>query len=296
MSCTRARAAASAPRAPPTRSTVPRISSSERWLVQSTVTPAPTRSRTISRWRSEKASTRSGSRARILSSRKVVNPPTFAFSRTASGRWAVPGTPTTRSPAPTRYAISAVSEVRQTMRCGKSTAVLPYTLAFVDLAVGQAPLEAQVFLPRHGRRAGGENFSRPARAVGQQIDRHRGQSLGGCDVGEAGIDDLEVGGVTGAAGAAHVGMEDGHDVAEVAHVRRAGPVADLAEVLGSEHGLRVLLEEAGHGGVAGHGKVARQGLDLHLGPQGQGPRPQRAIDLGVGVEDRLHGPSAHVRL
>ena len=127
MSWTSARAAGSHPSAPPMRRIAPSTSSSERWLVQSTATPAPIRSRTTSFCRSENASTRSGSRARILSTRKVVKPPTRAFSRTASGRRAVPGTPTTRSPAPTREAISAVSAVRQTIRWGKSTPVLPYT-------------------------------------------------------------------------------------------------------------------------------------------------------------------------
>src|SRR6185369_539190 len=38
----------------------------------------------------------------------------------------VPGTPTTRSPAPSRKAISAVSAVRQTMRRGKSARLDPY--------------------------------------------------------------------------------------------------------------------------------------------------------------------------
>ena len=127
MSAISARASPSRPSAPPMTRIASRASSNERWLVQSTLTPAPMRSRTTSRWRSENASTRSGSSARIFSSLNVVKPPTFALSRAASGRRAVPGTPTTRSPAPTRNAISAVSAVRQTTRRGKSIAVLPYT-------------------------------------------------------------------------------------------------------------------------------------------------------------------------
>src|SRR5438128_1506103 len=59
-------------------------------------------------------------------------PPARAFSRAASGRRAVPGTPITRSPAPRVKAISAVSAVRQTMRWGKSTAVLPYIAGSAD--------------------------------------------------------------------------------------------------------------------------------------------------------------------
>src|SRR5207247_3710178 len=55
-------------------------------VLQSTVIPLPIRSRTTSFWRSENASTRSGSSARILSSLNVVKPPTGTFSRTAYGR------------------------------------------------------------------------------------------------------------------------------------------------------------------------------------------------------------------
>src|SRR5262245_45916244 len=126
MSPTTARAPASQPRAPPTRRIDARISSNDRGFVQSTATPAPIRSAAIPRCRSEKARTRSGSRARIRSVRNVVKPPTRARSRAASGRRATPGTPTTRSPAPTMNAISVVSAVRQTMRRGNSTGLLPY--------------------------------------------------------------------------------------------------------------------------------------------------------------------------
>src|SRR5207247_7538921 len=152
------------------RRIAPRTSSNERWLVQRTATPAPIRSRTISRWRSEKARTRSGSSARMRSSLKVVNPPTRAFSRAASGRRAVPGTPTTRSPAPRRNAISAVSAVRQTIRWGSSIAVLPYNrLALVHLALGEAALEGEVLLARHGRLGLGEDLARAGRAVPEEV-------------------------------------------------------------------------------------------------------------------------------
>src|SRR5207249_10857332 len=79
----------------------------------------------------ENLSSRDGSRARIRAVRKVVKHPTRARSRAAAGRRAVPGTPTTRSPAPTMNAISVVSAVRQTMRRGNSTGLLPY----IDLSV-----------------------------------------------------------------------------------------------------------------------------------------------------------------
>ena len=76
-----------------------------------------------------------------------------------------------------------------------------------------------------------QHLARAGGAVAEQVDRHRGQGLGGAEVGELLVDDLVVGAVAGAGGAAHVGMEDRHDHAEVAHVGRAGAVADLPVVL-----------------------------------------------------------------
>src|SRR5438477_13109955 len=77
-------------------------------------------------------------------------PPTFAFSRAPSDRLTVPGTPTTRSPAPSRCATSAVSDVRQTTRRGNSIAVLPYIHSegdFVPLPTVVARLSACSALP-----------------------------------------------------------------------------------------------------------------------------------------------------
>src|SRR5216110_874086 len=266
MSWTRARAPASQPSVPPMRSTARSTSSTERGFVQSTVIPLPIRSRTTSFWRSENASTRSGSSARILSSLNVVKPPTRAFARAASGRRAVPGTPTTRSPAPRRQAISAVSAVRQTIRWGSSIAVLPYNrLALVHLALGEATLEGEVLLARHGRLGLGEDLARAGRAVPEEVHHHRRERLRGDEVRERLVDDRVVRAVAGAAGATDVRMEDRHDHGEVAHVGRARPVADLAVVLLAHERRRVRLERVRHGRVARHGHVAGQRLDLDLG-------------------------------
>ena len=75
-------------------------SSTERGLAQKTGSPARISSALTSACRSENARTRSGSSARIRSTRKVVKPPTRGLAAASAGRRAVPGTPTTRSPAP----------------------------------------------------------------------------------------------------------------------------------------------------------------------------------------------------
>src|SRR2546425_7664102 len=251
MSWTSSRARPSHPSAPPIRRMARRTSSKERWFVQRTVTPLAISSRAMSFWRSEKPSTRSGSRARILSTRNVVKPPTFAFSRATSGRRAVPGTPTTRSPAPTRWAISAVSAVRQTMRRGKSIEVLPYTRsALVELSPGDRPLESEVLLARHRRPGGLEDLAGAGRAVRQHVDDHRGQRLGRGDVGQRLVDDLVVGAVPGAAGATDIRMEHGHHLREIAHVRGARAVSDLLVMLLADQRDGVLFKVVGHGGVA----------------------------------------------
>ena len=48
--------------------------------------------------------------------------------------------------------------------------------------------------------------------------------------------------------------------------------------------------------VAVEREIAGEGLDLHGGAQREGARPQRAVHLGVGVEDGGQGAPAHVGL
>ncbi len=73
----------------------------------------------MSACRSEKPSTRSGSSARILSIFALMNAETFGFSlRARGGRTVKPEMPTMRSSSPSRYSVSVVSSVRQTMRVG----------------------------------------------------------------------------------------------------------------------------------------------------------------------------------
>src|SRR5437867_3904534 len=295
MSWISARAGVSHPSAPPIMRIVLSTSSNERWFVHSTATPLPIRSRMTSFWRSEKPSTRSGSSARILSSLNVVKPPTLAFSRASSGRRAVPGTPTTRSPAPSTCTISAVSVVRQTTRCGKSTAVLPYTRSgLVHLAPSDATLEREVLLARH-RRLRADDLARAGGAVGEHVDGHRRQRLGRGEVRERLVHDLKVRTMAAPARAADIWMEDRHHLGEIAHVGGTRAMADLPVVLVAQQPRHRRLEAGGHRGVAAHRHVTRQRLDLDGGAERQRARPQGAVDLDVRVEDRLDRAATHVR-
>src|SRR5712664_4170916 len=77
------------------------------------------RSAAMSAWRSENVRTRSGFSARILLIFAEVKALTQGFSRRAcGGRTTYPEMPTMRSCSPSRYSVSTVSSVRQTIRLG----------------------------------------------------------------------------------------------------------------------------------------------------------------------------------
>ena len=98
---------------------MPRISSTERWLNTMTATPRRISAAAMSACRSEKPRTRSGSSSTIRSIFADVNAATFGLSRRASGgRTVKPEMPTMRASSPSRYSVSVVSSVRQTMRSG----------------------------------------------------------------------------------------------------------------------------------------------------------------------------------
>src|SRR5580704_13094911 len=83
--------------------------------------PARASAAAMSACRSENASTRSGRSSQILSIRALVNAETFGFSRRArGGRTVKPEIPTIRQSSSSRYSVSVVSSVRQTMRSGYS--------------------------------------------------------------------------------------------------------------------------------------------------------------------------------
>src|SRR5215831_5112122 len=111
-----------------------RISSTLRWLNVSTFSPRRTSSAVRSACKSENASTRSGSSATILSNFALMNAETFGFSRASGGRTVYPETPTMRSPWPSRYSVSVVSSVRQTMRLGKLDIGEDEAVTFDDLS------------------------------------------------------------------------------------------------------------------------------------------------------------------
>src|ERR1700730_4288736 len=94
------------------------------------------RSATMSAWRSEKVRTRSGFRARILSIFAEMNALTRGFSRRAcGGRTTYPEIPTIRSCSPSRYSVSTVSSVRQTIRLGGN--IQPSPRSIVTFAMGR---------------------------------------------------------------------------------------------------------------------------------------------------------------
>src|SRR2546427_251741 len=191
----------------------------------------------------------------------------------------------------------SVSEVRQTIRCGSSIAVLPYNrLALVDLALREPALEGEILLARHRGPGLGQDLASAGSALPEEVDHHRRERLRGDEVRERLVDDLVVRPVAGVAGAPDVRMQDRHDHGEVAHVGRARPMADLAVVLLAHERRRVLLEPARHRRVTRHGHVAGQRLDLDPGAECLRAGTQRAVHFLVGVQDRLDRPATHVRL
>ena len=83
----------------------------------------------MSACRSENPSTRSGSSATIRSIFALVNAETRGFSlRARGGRTVKPEMPTMRASSPSRYSVSVVSSVRQTMRVGYGEAVTAMAL------------------------------------------------------------------------------------------------------------------------------------------------------------------------
>jgi len=90
------------PRRPPTSRMDWRISSIERGIGAEDGQAGPGSARRfMSAWEVGERQDQVGLEGEgIRSARKVVKPPTLGLSRASGGRWAVPGTPTTRSPAP----------------------------------------------------------------------------------------------------------------------------------------------------------------------------------------------------
>src|SRR5881296_52485 len=168
--------------------------------------------------------------------------------------------------------------------------------AAIDLAPAHAPLELDVCRARHSRnRPRGHRF-RLGGAAPKRSNAMAAHRPGGHHVREMAVNDLVVGSVAGAAGAAHVGMEDRNHLAQVTHVRRAGAVPGLAALAGAEQSLRISPERARHRRIGAQRQITRQGLDLDLGAEGQRAGSERAVDLRVGVADALERAASHVRL
>ena len=115
---------ASQPIMPPNVRIMRKISATLRWLKRCTSSPTRASCAAMSACRSEKPRTRSGCSARMRSIFALVNAETRGFSlRARAGRTVKPEIPTMRRSSPSRYSVSVVSSVRQTIRCGKEWAV-----------------------------------------------------------------------------------------------------------------------------------------------------------------------------
>ena len=94
--------------------------------------------------------------------------------------------------------------------------------------------------------------------------------------------------MTGAGSGAGVGMHDGHDLAHVAHIRRAAAiaVAGVGRNLGRPHqNARVGLEQVHQCLVVLDRQVARNRHYLDFRSQRQGSGAKASVHLGVGVGD-----------
>src|SRR5207244_10563467 len=120
-------------------------------------------------------------------------------------------------------------------------------LALVDLALGDAAVEGEVAVARQAGGGVGEDLAGAGGVVPEQVDDHRGQGLGGGDVGERGIGDRVVGGVAGAAGAAHLGVRDWGELAVMCHVGRGGSMEVVVSWLGGVDASGDMLDVDGCG-------------------------------------------------
>ena len=71
-------------------------------------------------------------------------------------------------------------------------------------------------------------------------------------------------------------------------------MARLAIPVRADEGDGIVFEKARHGPVAVEGQIAGQRVDLDGRAEGERPRPERAVDLGIGVDDGVEGPPADV--
>ena len=157
-------------------------------------------------------------------------------------------------------------------------------------------LEFHICRSRHPRTGAPDHLAGAGGAVPQEVDHHRRHRPRRHHVGEMRVGDRVVGAVAATARAAHVRVEHRNHLAQVAHVGRARAMARLAAFAGAEEGVNVSPEGARHRRVGTQRQIARQGVDLDLGAEGQGTGPERPVDLLVGVAYALERATADVRL
>ena len=73
-------------------------------------------------------------------------------------------------------------------------------------------------------------------------------------------------------------------------------MARLAIAVRADEGDGIVLEVARHGPVAVQRQIAGQRVDLDGRAEGERPRAERAVDLGIGVDDGVEGAPADIGL
>ena len=153
--------------------------------------------------------------------------------------------------------------------------------------------EGEVLGFGHGGVEVGEDLAGGGGVVIEEVDRGHREELGGGQVGVLGFADAEIGAVRLAGGGRDIGVDDRLHVGDVAHVGRAGAVAADVELAGAEERLDVAAEQGPEGAVVPLRQIAGDRVDLDFGAHRHRAGPEAAVDLQVGVDDRLQGAAAH---
>ena len=131
------------------------------------------------------------------------------------------------------------------------------------------------------------------RPVGHQVNHGGRHSFGRGDHGQLVILHHIVGAVSDSRGAADIGMDYRHQLADVAHIRAAGAMFNLAHILGADQRFGIGAENRGHLIVLRHRQIARNGLNVDCRSHGHSAGAQGPVNLAVGVLDCLQRPPAH---
>src|ERR1700738_3641838 len=108
--------------------------------------------------------------------------------------------------------------------CPAAGRLLALFSAVVELGLVDAALEGQIGLPGQARLEVCEDALGGLGVVPEHVHGHQRELLGVLDIGQLGVDDLVIGAVATAGGAADIRVQRRHDVGNVAHVGGAAAV------------------------------------------------------------------------